>query len=175
MEQITINKAMEHQRFDKFLKKYLPNAGMNFLYKMLRKKNIVLNDKKATGNEILKENDRVSIYFSDDTLSKFKELPNESKQIDELYQKAYYELKDQVNIIFENDDLMVLNKPSGVLSQKSDPNDVSMNEFAIGYLMNFGKLSVDDFSVVKPSICNRLDRNTSGVLLLVRHFLVYKQ
>ena len=165
MEQITINKAMENQRFDKFLKKYLPNAGASFLYKMLRKKNIVLNNKKATGNEILKEHDLVSIYFSNDTLVKFKEKSAKAEQFDDNYQKSYHQLKDQVSIIFENEDMMVLNKPSGLLSQKTSPNDVSINEYAIGYLMNSKKISTKDFNLIKPSICNRLDRNTSGVLL----------
>lgn len=38
-----------NQRFDKYLKKLLPNASVSFLYKMLRKKNITLDGKKATG------------------------------------------------------------------------------------------------------------------------------
>ena len=59
------------QRLDKFLKKFMPEAGSNFLYKMLRKKNIILNGKKADGSEILNLNDIISFYFSDETYQKF--------------------------------------------------------------------------------------------------------
>ena len=49
MKEFTIKKNEENQRFDKYLRKLLPNAGSSFLYKMLRKKNITLNGKKAEG------------------------------------------------------------------------------------------------------------------------------
>ena len=51
MQLLTIGKNQAGQRLDKFLKKALPNAGTGFLYKMLRKKNITLNGKRAEGNE----------------------------------------------------------------------------------------------------------------------------
>ena len=51
MQQLTIGKNQDGQRLDKFLKKAFPNAGTGFLYKMLRKKNITLNGKKAEGKE----------------------------------------------------------------------------------------------------------------------------
>ena len=57
---------------DKFLIKYLDNASSGFIYKMLRKKNITLNSKKASGNEILAEGDRIVLFLSDETISKFK-------------------------------------------------------------------------------------------------------
>ena len=54
MKEFTIKKNEENQRFDKYLRKLLPNAGSSFLYKMLRKKNITCNGKKSSGNEMLK-------------------------------------------------------------------------------------------------------------------------
>ncbi len=53
MQSVTIGANQAGQRLDKFLHKYLPLAGSGFLYKMLRKKNITLNGKKAEGREIL--------------------------------------------------------------------------------------------------------------------------
>ena len=53
MKEIEINSNEAGQRFDKFLGKYLDQAPKSFIYKMLRKKNITLNGKKAAGNEIL--------------------------------------------------------------------------------------------------------------------------
>ena len=71
MRELIISKNEAGQRFDKYLHKRLPNAGSSFLYKMLRKKNIVLNAKKADGSEKLVTGDKVQIYFSDETYEKF--------------------------------------------------------------------------------------------------------
>ena len=69
MQLLTIGKNQAGQRLDKFLKKALPNAGTGFLYKMLRKKNITLNGKRAEGKEILAQGDEVKCFFSDLCLS----------------------------------------------------------------------------------------------------------
>lgn len=71
MREIVIKENEAGQRFDKFLKKYLSEATGGFLYKMLRKKNIVLNGKKATGNEKLNCGDTVKFFLSDETIDKF--------------------------------------------------------------------------------------------------------
>ena len=71
MKEITIQKNEAGQRFDKFLAKYMNQAPKSFFYKMLRKKNITLNGKKAAGNEILKLNDTVRLFLSDETIQKF--------------------------------------------------------------------------------------------------------
>ena len=65
MQLLTIGKNQAGQRLDKFLKKALPNAGTGFLYKMLRKKNITLNGKKAEGKEILAQGDEVKCFFGE--------------------------------------------------------------------------------------------------------------
>ena len=71
MQSTTIGSNQAGQRLDKFLHKFLPNAGSGFLYKMLRKKNITLNGRKAEGSELLKEGDSVSFFFSQETFEKF--------------------------------------------------------------------------------------------------------
>ena len=71
MKEYIIGKNEAGQRFDKYIFKLLKNAGTGLIFKQLRNKNIVLNGKKAKGNEILKENDSVRIFMSDDTINKF--------------------------------------------------------------------------------------------------------
>ena len=71
MKEFTIKRNEENQRFDKYLKKLLPDAATSFLYKMMRKKNITLNGKKSEGNEILHSGDIVRLFFSDETFAKF--------------------------------------------------------------------------------------------------------
>ena len=71
MYQKIITERDAGQRFDKYLHKLLPEAGSSFLYKMLRKKNIMLNEKKADGSEKISCGDVVAIYFSEETPSDF--------------------------------------------------------------------------------------------------------
>ena len=66
-----IGENQSGQRLDKYLKKLLPQAGTGFLYKMLRKKNITLNGKKAEGSELLQKGDEVKFFFSEETFIKF--------------------------------------------------------------------------------------------------------
>ena len=71
MKEITISSLEAGQRFDKYLVKCLPNATKSFLYKMLRKKNITLNRKKAEGSEKLAAGDVIQMFFADETYEKF--------------------------------------------------------------------------------------------------------
>lgn len=150
------------QRFDKYLKKILPNASVSFLYKMLRKKNIVLNGKKATGNEQLKKGDVVQIFFSEETFEKF--MVSEHIVQDEF--STLKKLPDnKLTIIYEDEDILVINKPANMLSQKANPSDISANEYILHYLIASGKLTAEQYKTFHPSVCNRLDRNTTGLLI----------
>ncbi len=152
MQEIIINKNEEGQRLDKFLFKFFKDAPNSFVYKMLRKKNIVLNDRKSSGKDILQAKDSVKIYMRDETIAKFRGQVS--------FVKVDY---SKLNIIYEDNDVIFVNKPAGVLSQKASDNDVSLNEMIISYLLDNG-LTMDDLKTFKPSICNRLDRNTSGLV-----------
>lgn len=151
------------QRLDKFLHKFMPEATTSFFYKMLRKKNITLNGKKAEGKELLKEGDQISFFFSDETFSKFRGTQNGIHKTSE-YEKAYEKLKG-IQIIYEDEEVLILDKPAGILSQKACPEDLSLNEWMIGYLLYTDAISREELKTFKPSICNRLDRNTSGMVL----------
>lgn len=161
MYQKTVTERDAGQRFDKYLHKLLPEAGSSFLYKMLRKKNIVLNDKKADGSEKIASGDVVSIYFSDETLQKFM------GKIDVQYESAYQKYRS-VPVIYENEHVLLANKPAGVLTQKAAPQDISLNEWLIGYLLAKNEITEEELQTFKPSVCNRLDRNTSGIVLCAK-------
>lgn len=176
----TINSNEAEQRLDKYLKKVLKNAPDSFIYKMMRKKNIVLNGKKCDGKEKLNVGDEIRLFFSDDTFEKFtgqkvinnaasaKEAAVVSNTVNSAQISNYinaYKNIDNIEIIFENEHILIANKPQGVLSQKADNNDFSINEWLIGYLLDKGKISVQTLSTFRPSVCNRLDRNTSGMIV----------
>ena len=155
MKEIIISQNEAHQRFDKFLAKYLNQASKSFIYKMLRKKNITLNGAKGTGNERLVPNDKVTFFFSDETLAKFTD-----KNSPRTDQKDKFKL----NIVYEDQHIILINKPAGILSQKAAVDDISINEYLLDYLKASHQLSDDDLRAFKPACCNRLDRNTTGLL-----------
>lgn len=153
------------QRFDKCLKKLLKNAPDSFLYKMLRKKNITLNGKKADGREPLAVGDTVQLFFSEETYAKFSGSAPTQTDIDVTpYEQACAAL-GSLHIVFENRDILVVDKPSGILSQKAEASDQSLNEWLIGYLLAQGAITPRGLATFKPSVCNRLDRNTSGMVV----------
>ena len=160
MYQFTINSNEAGQRFDKYLHKLLPKAPASFFYKMLRKKNIVLNGKKAEGREKLSIGDEISLFLSEETFLSFQD----SSQKENEFIKAYQTLKD-IQIVFENQNMLIVNKPSGILTQKSRDSDLSLNEWLIGYLLFSNAITRESLRTFKPSVCNRLDRNTSGLVL----------
>ena len=152
MKEFIIEENEAGQRFDKYLAKLLKEAPKSFFYKMLRKKNITLNGKKATGNEKLLKGDTIKLFLSDETFDKFAG----STQI----ARAYCEL----DIIYEDADIIIINKPAGMLSQPADDGESSLVEYLIGYLLKKGELTEEQLKTFKPSVCNRLDRNTSGMV-----------
>lgn len=154
-----IGKNEAGQRMDKYLKKYFREAGSGFLYKMLRKKNILLNDKKAEGKELLREGDTVTLYLADDTIEKFRGAAPEETQESAAYPRAH------LDILYEDSHFVILNKPAGMLSQKAASNDISLVEYLIGYLLSEKKITAGELRTFHPSVCNRLDRNTSGIVL----------
>lgn len=162
MKEFIIQKNEENQRFDKYLKKLLPNASTSFLYKMMRKKNIVINKKKVEGNEKLKAGDVVSIFLSDETFDKFHvNLEELKKEYDSLKSLNLKGLK----VVYEDNEMIVADKPYNMLSQKASGKDLSANEYLLGYMINKGELSFEEFQTFRPSVVNRLDRNTTGLLL----------
>ena len=162
MKEFIIQKNEENQRFDKYLKKLLPNASTSFLYKMMRKKNIVINKKKVEGNEKLKAGDVVSIFLSDETFEKFHvNIEELKKEYDALKALSLKGLK----IVYEDDEMIVADKPYNMLSQKASDKDLSANEYLLAYMINKGELTFEEYQTFRPSVVNRLDRNTTGLLL----------
>lgn len=155
MKLITVSKNEAGQRFDKLLAKYLNQAPKSFLYKMLRKKNITLNGKKADGREKTAVGDEIKIFLADETIEKFSktEVVTVSGKSGEL------------DILYEDDHILLINKPCGMLSQKAKAEDVSLVEQVLSYLLGKGTITKESLQGFKPSICNRLDRNTSGIVV----------
>lgn len=151
MREIVIRENESGQRLDKFLAKYMALAPKSFFYKMMRKKNITLNGKKAQGKEQLKQGDVVKLFLSDETVEKFRPK-----------QTVY--ARKKLDILYEDRHTLFVNKPAGMLSQKAKPSDQSLVEYLTAYLLESGQLTEEELRTFHPSVCNRLDRNTSGIV-----------
>lgn len=161
MKEFRIGPNEAGQRLDKFLGKYLRGASTGFLYKMLRKKNITVNDRKQSGAEKLSEGDIVRFWFSDESFAKLQ------GSVEERLACVLPPVSSDFrrNILYEDEGILILDKPAGMLSQKAAAGDISANELLLTYLMEQGSVTEESLRSFRPAIANRLDRNTSGLLL----------
>lgn len=164
MKEINITKNDSGQRIDKFLLKYFGKAPKSFVYKMLRKKRIKLNGGRAEGSEMLSDGDKVQMYLSDETVSEFVEI----KEV------ARTEIK--FDIIYEDKNILAVNKPAGILShaETNYDNDTLIDQ-VLYYLNEKGEYIPERENSFTPALCNRLDRNTSGVVLVGKNAEALRQ
>lgn len=154
MQEIIIRETEQGQRLDKFLLKYLNTAPKSFVYKMLRKKNIKVNDKKAEGSEVLQVGDNVKLFLSDETINNFREIAEVDVTV------------KSIEIVFEDENILIMNKPVGALVHPDESTKTdTMTERMYKYLYNKGEYDPKESMGFKPAICNRLDINTSGIIV----------
>ena len=110
---------------------------------------IILNGERGFGRSVLKPQDHLIVTVPE----------TESGE-------NIIRTKMDLNIIYEDEDILIADKPYNMLSQKARENDVSANEYLLGYLIRTHSLQLEDFEAFRPSVCNRLDRNTTGLLLM---------
>ncbi len=156
MKEVFIDKKEAGQRLDKYLKKYLSAAGSGFIYKMLRKKNITLNGAKSDGSNILSEGDAIKFFFSDETFDKMRGCSVAAAAWD----------GPEIEVVYEDEDILIIDKPEGLLSQSDKSGEKSANEWLISYCGSKGELQ----EAFRPSVCNRLDRNTTGLLMCAKTY-----
>ena len=158
MREILISQNEKEQKLLKLLQKYFKGQADSFLYKMLRKKNILLNGKKADGKEILQLGDIVQLYFSEESLGKLL-------QERESTEKELWTQKWQSAILYEDNHCILFNKPVGLLSENDGSSSFSVNSLLLSYMRTKGELSKEQEKSFRPGIANRLDRNTSGIII----------
>lgn len=154
MKEIEITQKEENQRLDKFLLKYMDQASKGFLYKMLRKKRIKLNGGRAEGNELLQAGDTLQLYLAEETISSF------------MQEKQIAKAERHFGIVYEDDEILVVDKPAGLLThpEKSTDKDTLIDQI-LYYLYQKGEYTPAAENSFTPALCNRLDRNTGGILI----------
>ncbi len=154
MKEVNITGKEENQRLDKFLLKYFNNAPKSFVYKMLRKKRIKFNGKKAEGNEIIKNGDKLQMYIAPETMDSL------------MSEKEIVKAERHFGIVYEDDNILVVSKPAGLLSHpESSADKNTLIDQILYYLYEKGEYDMSKESSFTPAICNRLDRNTGGIVI----------
>lgn len=161
MKTIVITENESNQRLDRFLKKLMPQASTGFLQKMLRKKRIKLNGQKSEPSTAITAGDVVSIYFAEETITNFR-ATTAPKKLDKN--------SPQLDIIFENTDLLVLNKPVELLTQPDKSEEPSLIDYAVNYLIKKGDYDPKTNLTFAPACANRLDKNTTGIILVPKNY-----
>ena len=166
MTEIRISSREAGQRIDKYLKKYFPLAPGSFIYKMLRKKNITLNGRKAAGSEIIENGDVIKLFLSDETISSFRRkgetVPDKESSAGA---GSVSSGSGSMTVLYEDGDIALFVKPAGMLSQPGNGHELSAADLIPEILLSSGCLHEDDLRAFHPAPLNRLDRNTSGILL----------
>lgn len=154
MKKILIDKASSLQRVDKYVKKYLSDAPLSFIYKLFRKKDVKINGHWVKGDYVVQEGDELSIYVTDTQLEEF----NKPKEVSlTSFPKE---------IIYEDDNVIIVNKPKGLLvhGDKNEKTHTLANQ-VLSYLINKGEYNPRINDTFTPAPAHRLDRNTSGLVV----------
>lgn len=153
MKSITISNKDAGQRVDRFIQKTFDSLPRSLMFKEIRKKNIKVNKKRCTPEQVLKEGDVLDLYLNDNALN--------------IKEKHYDFLKasTDLDIIYEDDNIILINKKVGVLCHP-DGRDYIDNIVARlkRYLYEKGEWDVESSSFT-PSLANRIDRNTGGIVI----------
>lgn len=154
MVKLAISRNDGGQRLDRFLKKYLKNAPLSHIYKMIRK-DVKINGKRARIDTVLEEGDELSLFLSDEQIEGFRRS-----------KKNLPTVKRQFRIAYEDANLLVAEKPFGLLTHgDSREKKNTLANQVCGYLQQKGEYDPSEEKVFVPSPANRLDRNTTGLVL----------
>lgn len=159
MRSIKITENEMEQRLDRFLTKYLNNTTKTNIYKLIRKKRIKVNGKREDEKYFLKLDDEVQIFLHEDA-------------IDELIKEEIAVSADDINlnIVYEDEEILVVNKPKGILTHP-DKNEYK-NTLATKVQVYLKHLCTRTF---KPASIQRLDKNTSGLVIFGKTYDALKR
>ena len=142
------------QTLEKYLRKVLPEAPLSFVYKLFRKKDVKVNGHWQTNKYIINSSDVINVYITDIQLEEFKRK----------YQTT--NLTNITNwIIYEDKNVLLVNKPRGVLVQKDTTDSLALDDMVLSYLINKGEFDPNKDLAYKPAPTHRLDRNTAGIVM----------
>lgn len=164
MREFKINKNDAGQRLDKFIQKTVKGIPLSLMYKAIRLKKIKVNRKRAEQKQMLLEGDVVQMFLSEDFFS------------DKISSNELFTIKPEVNVAYEDEKILIANKPTGALVHSGDGDGKVSGDGNTGdrntliyhiqaYLAQRGEYKPDEENSFAPALCNRIDRNTCGLVI----------
>lgn len=158
MKSFIITKNDSGQRLDKFISKAVPSLPTSLIYKYLRTKHIKVNRKKCPCDYRLSEGDTVDMYISDKFFAEQKPVYD------------FLKASDLLSVVYEDENILLADKPQGLLSH---PDKEEYCDTLIGriqrYLYEKGEYNPKEENSFKPSLANRIDRNTGGMVIAAKN------
>jgi 23S rRNA pseudouridine955/2504/2580 synthase len=162
LKKILIDKKNEGKKLFRFIKLILPVLKNSDIFKIIRKKAVTVNNKREEPEYILKLNDCVEIYLKDHYFKK------------ETDNKKFQSIKADLDIIYEDNDIIVVNKQRGIDTHASGKDyKNNLQEQVKAYLYSKGEYDTKDYFT--PAPCHRLDRNTTGIIIFAKNFSSLKR
>ena len=160
MKEFHINKNDSGQRLDKFIRKAVPMLPPGMMYKYLRTKRIKLNGKRCEASVKLNEGDIISMYVNDEFFAQEKSAEGYG------FMKAPSDLK----IVYEDENILLADKPAGLVVHEDDENSRdTLIDRVKRYLYEKGEYDPGSEQSFAPALCNRLDRNTQGIVIAAKN------
>lgn len=158
MKEFIINKNDAGQRLDKFISKAVKTLPPSLMYKAIRTKKIKVNRKRAEPGTVLEEGDSVLCFLSPEFF-------------DEKYEKdPFYTLNPSLYIVYEDENIIVCDKRPGLLCHPDENGDNNtLIEHIKAYLYRKGEYRPEVENSFVPSLCNRIDRNTGGLVIAAKN------
>ena len=165
MRILTVGKNDAGQRLDKFLSKAVKGLPMSLMYKFIRTKKIKVNRKRTEQKYVLAVGDEIQLFIRDE----FFDSPEKDDG-------ALSRIVPKLDIVYEDDNIMLLNKRPGVLvHEDTEGADNTLIMHIKAYLYQSGEYDPKNEQSFAPALCNRIDRNTGGMVLrqkMQRHFVL---
>ncbi|MBQ9130931.1 MAG: RluA family pseudouridine synthase [Clostridia bacterium] len=157
MRQLIIGSNDCGQRIDKFMGKRFKTMPTALIYKFIRKKCVSVNKKKVAENYILKEGDVLSFFISDEF---FGDSPKD---------QPFRKLKPDLSVAYEDENILIIDKPAGLIVHSDDKESYNtLINHILAYLFQKGEYDPDSENCFAPALCNRIDRNTQGLVIAAK-------
>lgn len=159
MRSITVKKNDAGQRLDKFLGKAVKGLPTSMMYKLIRTKKIKVNRKRTDQKYILCEGDEIQLFIKEE----FFDSPEKDVG-------ALNRIVPKLNILYEDENILLLNKRPGVLvHEDSDAGENTLIMHVKAYLCQKGEYDPYFEQSFTPALCNRIDRNTGGIVIAAKN------
>lgn len=160
MQKRIVSSQEEGRSLGRYLEKQLPRAPKSLLYKLLRTKAVKVNGKRVQDPKYsLSSGDQVEIYLADARIAELQASDRTLYNSEQILKGM-----SKVQVLYDDENLTIFNKPAGMLSQKDRADAISLTEIGAAII----RQNQEDLGGFCPGVCNRLDRNTSGASLWQR-------